>query len=406
LSIVLSTALIGANVGFTRICDGKKLYQMFVDEDASRGYSTYTYPVSPLDDEWDLLGCEEIRELSQIPQEVLSDISTEELVTLILEYPFLCDINAFDSVEEGYANLKNQFNGINELLEREDCIDILLDTYENYEIPDKKIIDYSAIMSGDEGIKTYNDFIENKENREEIYEDGAVYETIRITEMLLLDAISNRASSDNIKRFMNAYSNKLEQKNNSEYYEDTNPIEVLQVIQKDEGVLNETFFAPNAYELNTVNSNYKIKTPGGVTVTCTYNDNVAYASPSSYTSLLTAYHATLVSVASTTFNCHSFAWLQDLYPNEYTYITLNSVSAFASDSNYKKSSVASVGWIALYSTHSAITMYINKDYPYDSVNYPEAYMISKWGTGPVVAHYEQHNPYYNSGEEIVYYHLK
>ncbi len=368
---------------------------------------SYDYPITALDSEWDaLVSVEDMRSVTQIPNSILHKISTEELLELILDYSLLCDIHAYDSIEDGYYQIKNQFNGISEMLDREDSIVVLLNAYKAYNIPRQKILDYTSIMSGDDYIENYNNFIHNPENHELIYRDAAVYETIDILEMLLKDVLESKGSSNDMNRFAEAYAVKLEQKNKSTYYKTTNPVQVLQLIQEEEGQLYTALFEENSYAIETVNNNYVISTPGGNTATCIYDTNFEYADPSTYSSLIAKYHASQVSIASKTFNCHSFAWLQDLYPNTYQYLTLLSVGPFTSDPSYEKSSTAKIGWIVLYSQHSGIVTQTGMDYPYDTVNYPEAYIISKWGSEPIVAHYEKHNPYYSSGQNLKYYHLK
>ena len=45
-----------------------------------------------------------MREATQIPQELLDNISTGELMRLVLKYPLLCDMKAYP-LEEGYTHI-------------------------------------------------------------------------------------------------------------------------------------------------------------------------------------------------------------------------------------------------------------------------------------------------------------
>jgi hypothetical protein len=66
-----------------------------------------------------------------------------------------------------------------------------------------------------------------------------------------------------------------------------------------------------------------------------------------------------------------------------------------------KFSPSAAGRIANWSTHSAIVTIVSQNNPY---NYyiPEPYLISKWGPGPIVAHYQSLCPYYY-GDTVYYY---
>lgn len=187
----------------------------WVDEDGN-----YSFPVTVGSVEWDELGTvEQMRAATQIPDEILEVISTEDLISLILEYPLLCDLHAYGSLSEGYAAIKAEFNGINELLSRKDCCTELIAAYMNYEIPVQKIMDYEALNSTNNFVEEYNRIIQNEENLDLILADAEIYNSIDIFEMLILDAINGQARSVNVNIFSEVYSNKLLEKNNSEYYE-------------------------------------------------------------------------------------------------------------------------------------------------------------------------------------------
>jgi hypothetical protein len=129
---------------------------------------------------------------------------------------------------------------------------------------------------------------------------------------------------------------------------------------------------------------------------------------SEWASLIAAYpSASLVSLASKTFNCHSYAWLSRQFPGaasttdmNYQNMWLNSFTPFATDSYYTEISNPTAGCIAAWSAHSGIIMTPNIWY---SASGPEHLMISKWASGPMVSHYMRDCPYYNSGNTVEYY---
>lgn len=70
-------------------------------------------------------------EMLQLPDEILEDISTDKLIEAVLDYPFFCDVYAFDNVQTGVDILFDTFNGARELLNRSDAAAVLLDKYES-----------------------------------------------------------------------------------------------------------------------------------------------------------------------------------------------------------------------------------------------------------------------------------
>ncbi|CAM3920925.1 MULTISPECIES: hypothetical protein [Paenibacillus] len=82
----------------------------------------YEYPIKPGTDEWkDLADKEEKLKVSQIPEDVLTKLSTEALIESVLNYPLLVDMLAFNSYEQGFNAVASNFNGLQELLKRDDA---------------------------------------------------------------------------------------------------------------------------------------------------------------------------------------------------------------------------------------------------------------------------------------------
>jgi hypothetical protein len=82
----------------------------------------YDYPIKPGTDEWKALGShEEMLKACQIPEELLHRMSTAALVETVLNYPLSVDWWAYDSTEIGIKHVSGQFNGLSELLSRNDA---------------------------------------------------------------------------------------------------------------------------------------------------------------------------------------------------------------------------------------------------------------------------------------------
>lgn len=80
----------------------------------------YEYPITPdMKEEWLELSLTGNRwEACEIPEDILSRLTTSALVETVANYPLMVDLFAFDTIEEGYQVIKGRFNGLEELEKR------------------------------------------------------------------------------------------------------------------------------------------------------------------------------------------------------------------------------------------------------------------------------------------------
>lgn len=91
----------------------------------------FIYP-TPGTKEWIELGSLQARyDACQLPEDILSDSSTKDLLEIILDYPFITEMFAFGSIDDGYMTVKNRFNGLREFECREDAAKILIERYKS-----------------------------------------------------------------------------------------------------------------------------------------------------------------------------------------------------------------------------------------------------------------------------------
>jgi len=91
----------------------------------------WDYPVKPGSDAWnEFTSNEEQVAACQIPDRVLTSLSTEELTAICLNYPLLYDVFAFDNLNIGLDKLFSDFNGIRELNARTGATEELLKQYD------------------------------------------------------------------------------------------------------------------------------------------------------------------------------------------------------------------------------------------------------------------------------------
>lgn len=89
----------------------------------------YVYPVTPVMDEWKNFNSHsEMIQACQIPEDILSCMSTEALAETVVNYPLLSDMLAWSDATLGFQSVLDSFNGLQELLAREDGVTYLLNT--------------------------------------------------------------------------------------------------------------------------------------------------------------------------------------------------------------------------------------------------------------------------------------
>lgn len=86
----------------------------------------YEYPYVPGTQEWiDLGNTSARRRASQVPDEALEHMTTGALLRTVLDYPFLSDMYAFNTIEMGYEAVKTHCNSLREFEARPDCLEAL-----------------------------------------------------------------------------------------------------------------------------------------------------------------------------------------------------------------------------------------------------------------------------------------
>ena len=99
--------------------DTEKTILMWGVWGASGKSGVWTYPIIPGMEEWQQLKTnEEYLNASQIPEEVLASLSTEDLIDLCLRYPGIVNVFIPSNISFGFENMLREFNGIRELYSR------------------------------------------------------------------------------------------------------------------------------------------------------------------------------------------------------------------------------------------------------------------------------------------------
>ena len=108
------------------------IYAINLTEDVTLINEPHIFSTTPDDPEWDTFTTvAERRNACHVPLEELQAMTTEALVDTILNYPLLIDIYAYDDLETGIAAVSKYFGGIEELMRRNDAVEILSTNLEN-----------------------------------------------------------------------------------------------------------------------------------------------------------------------------------------------------------------------------------------------------------------------------------
>jgi len=119
---------------------------------SSRGLfnGRYTFPIRPGTEEWAKFETvEEMYAATQIPEEILANMSTVDLLNTCLDYPLIVNIIAFDTLQTGFDTLVYNFNGLRELLTRKDATAALLAQYQATDY--KEVVEQSSLTEEQNG---------------------------------------------------------------------------------------------------------------------------------------------------------------------------------------------------------------------------------------------------------------
>ncbi|MGV8139196.1 MAG: hypothetical protein AB2L20_28715 [Mangrovibacterium sp.] len=109
----------------------------------------YKFPFKQGSKEWTQLESVEKRIAAlQIPDSIVTEISTEGLLETCLEFPYLTDIFFCENYQEGFEALIAEFNGFQEFFKRGDLINVLLKKYKNISTDITSLRSKSSVEQG------------------------------------------------------------------------------------------------------------------------------------------------------------------------------------------------------------------------------------------------------------------
>jgi len=84
---------------------------------------TWDYPIKPGTEKWkNLTTSQAMIDVCQIPEDILQNMNTVDLIQTCLNYPLKGNVYAYANVKDGIEHISLQFNGFKELLLRKKII--------------------------------------------------------------------------------------------------------------------------------------------------------------------------------------------------------------------------------------------------------------------------------------------
>ena len=257
----------------------------------------YTYPIEPGSEEWANLNHGERVLALQIPEDVLKGMSTENLVETVLNYPCFIDMMFYNTYQEGFDVIKEHFNGIDELLKRDDSSKYLLSKYRK------------------QNTKT----LLNIRSKEEQFESSLklTYLETLLAQPEIIEKFSKKENEEVLELVNENYKLHIKNKNELPSLSFSGYYESLANQQKKMG----NKFIPN------------IKTPNGSEVSVilrTDKDN-AYIYRKGTKQMIEKNYpgAVVVGNATNKYNCHAFAWAGSKF------VWMNDPSIYWEDGSYE-----------------------------------------------------------------------
>lgn len=304
----------------------------------------------------------------QLSPTELKNLSTTELVQVVLDYPFFIDVKAYNTNREGFLRVLEESSALQELLRRENSVGVLIDRYE-----DTKIETTTSILHND------NNFSEQW----------------KLEILLAQPEICNLMDSVQMEKTLELANKKYVQKSaNPELYQGISA-EFFKSMSENSGI---STYAYNAY----------VQTPKGSRVLVSVwqasdGDYSAAVKQSMRNDVKIAYpNAILLRDATIKYNCHSYAWYSKSSSN---IRWMPYPGAFITDGSYPELTklTTSVGSRIVYydstngtygtPTHSAV-IYSYKDYPKSRRTFV---VESKWGSYGLYRHDSFDSPYSYKG---------
>ena len=235
----------------------------------------------------------------QLPEEMLTELSTDALIEAVIDYPFFSDVYAFDNVQDGFDIMYDSFNGVRELSMRNDAATVLLDKYSNEPVLTETTPDSDVFRITDIEILISQDFITDKlsdtEKKQLINVASKKYMMEKESDVygdyttgILYDLVSSNCDDTEFRRQMQSYISYVYTPNNTAVQVIVNTTEPLTADQINQYNSEGDSTYPNAIRCGSSTGKYNCHSYAwyyqSTSNNCWMNDPSAYWEDYSYLS--------------------------------------------------------------------------------------------------------------------------
>ena len=123
-----------------------------VEEIKSRWYIDRDYPVLIGSNDWGMYDFAEMVDILNPPEDLLMELTSQELSDLLLKYPYYCNMSGYDDISYFFDFMENYCYIYCELLDREDGVKELLNTFRANEVDINNINEKPEIVVSDQKV--------------------------------------------------------------------------------------------------------------------------------------------------------------------------------------------------------------------------------------------------------------
>lgn len=326
-----------------------------------RRHQLYTPPFKQGDATWHSFkrAKDRIKAL-QIPDSLLSQIPTKQLLDICLDFPYVTDLYAFDDPQRGFKYLTSEFNGFDELFKRSDVYGFLLNEYSKIELAVPYLAKVTPIERGNYSFKCdlLVRLIKNFNERNELSKSEK--------ERFSLQTDRNiKIINDNPELFYTMCKEAV-----SQLKKDVSSFR-SQTWYEGEIV---TFSDGRQYRLSSRRTPLYSEVIAGTLITPDFDSgtktSIAYNVEQNYS-------VTVVDSATRKYNCHAFAWhMHEGHEDDEVWIGAKDATdedIYWNDGSYISISPSQATHVSYSSEHSAIRL-------------GNGLYCSKWGAWPLIEH--------------------
>lgn len=152
----------------------------------------YHYPITREDDEWyNMTAVEEKYAACQVPKEIIDKLNTDDLLELVLECPMLDTIVYYDSYFDGIKKYAHFFNAMDELQNRKDFYEAVVEYYDNLFIPTKQKNELDKILPDNPTTNDYISVMRDAEQMKKVLEDVKLEYSIIFCQTVIISMTEN-----------------------------------------------------------------------------------------------------------------------------------------------------------------------------------------------------------------------